>query len=65
MLGDFTLGKAQMDDLIETQENLPLEYSNINEVLENEMESESRADMLKKHGYEDFEIIEKVRGRRT
>ena len=32
-LGDFTLRKHQMDDLLEPQESTPLEIEKINEVL--------------------------------
>ena len=59
-LGDFTLGKAQMDDLIETQKSYPLEYSKIELVTSNCEEIPPHRFILKKHGFGDFQVIENL-----
>ena len=51
-LGDFTLGKSQMEDLLETQGRTAMGYSNFQETLEDEDFSARTAELLTQHNYE-------------
>ena len=53
-LGDFTLRKHQMDDLLEPQESTPLEIEKIDEVLNDNFQLQSNKATLRTCGFEEF-----------
>ena len=57
-IGDFTLNRQQMNDILETEIDHPLGKEQINKIMQ--QENPQHRDLLRRYGLEDFKKIEIV-----